>query len=198
MTTHCSEMVADTYLLPLLCVPACRRGAGATPHLVMTHCSKMVADTYLLPFLCVPACRRGAGATPHLVLTHYSEMVADKGIVLVRGDIIQPDVVSRGEVGWLGGWVAGGLGGWVGGWLVGGWLGGWVAGQAAGVAVAELGAVETVCFALSATLLPAASPPLCISTLPLPFPAAPAGGAADAVGGRVLHAGTEILFRACL
>jgi hypothetical protein len=34
---------------------------------------------------------------PHLVLTHYSEM-ADKGVVLVRGDILQPNVVSRGEV----------------------------------------------------------------------------------------------------
>jgi hypothetical protein len=74
----------------------------------------MLASRLADPFrarIAVPgcfACRRGAGATPHLVLTHYREM-ADKGVVLVRGDILQPNVVSRGEVRWCrwgvpGGW----------------------------------------------------------------------------------------------
>ena len=58
-----------------------------------------------LPLLTPPAhpptaccCRRGGNAPPHFVLTHYPEMVADKGLVLVRGDIVAPVAVSRGEV----------------------------------------------------------------------------------------------------
>lgn len=42
-------------------------------------------------------CRRGSSATPHLILTHYSELLDSKGIVLVRGDILQPhalDIIS--------------------------------------------------------------------------------------------------------
>lgn len=34
-----------------------------------------------------------------MVLTHYTELMSDKNIVLVRGDILQPTICSRGEVG---------------------------------------------------------------------------------------------------
>lgn len=34
--------------------------------------------------------RNGSAAAPHFVLTHYSELINSKGIVLVRGDILQP------------------------------------------------------------------------------------------------------------
>lgn len=33
-----------------------------------------------------------------MVLTHYTEVMSDKHIVLVRGDIINPNACSRGEV----------------------------------------------------------------------------------------------------
>lgn len=32
-----------------------------------------------------------------MVLTHYPELMTEKGIVLVRGDIIHPEAVSRFE-----------------------------------------------------------------------------------------------------
>ena len=35
-------------------------------------------------------CRHGSAAAPHLILTHYTELLDSKGIVLVRGDILQP------------------------------------------------------------------------------------------------------------
>jgi len=35
-------------------------------------------------------CRYGPSAHPHLVVTHYPELLASKGIVLARGDIVQP------------------------------------------------------------------------------------------------------------
>lgn len=39
----------------------------------------------------------GAGATPALTLTHYTELTKDKGIVLIRGDILNPSTVTRLE-----------------------------------------------------------------------------------------------------
>lgn len=41
--------------------------------------------------------RHGSSAPPHLVVTHYTELLDSKGIVLVRGDIVQPrslDMIS--------------------------------------------------------------------------------------------------------
>lgn len=35
-------------------------------------------------------CRHGSHAAPHFVMTHYDELASSHGIVLVRGDIIQP------------------------------------------------------------------------------------------------------------
>ena len=46
-----------------------------------------------------PLRRQGPNAMPHLTLTHYTELLEAKGIVLVRGDIIHPQLVSRFEVG---------------------------------------------------------------------------------------------------
>lgn len=34
--------------------------------------------------------RNGSSSAPHFVLTHYTELINDKGIVLVRGDVLQP------------------------------------------------------------------------------------------------------------
>ena len=36
---------------------------------------------------------------PHLVLTHYTELAEDKGIVLLRGDIVNSGSFSQLEVG---------------------------------------------------------------------------------------------------
>eukprot|EP00887_Chlorella_sp_A99_P003330 scaffold26.g3330.t1 len=39
--------------------------------------------------------RDGPAAAPHFAATHYMELMGDKGLVLVRGDVIQPGAVSR-------------------------------------------------------------------------------------------------------
>jgi ATP synthase F1 complex assembly factor 1 len=36
----------------------------------------------------------GDTAQPHLVLTHYPELLESKGLVLVRGDILQPNALD--------------------------------------------------------------------------------------------------------
>jgi ATP synthase F1 complex assembly factor 1 len=38
--------------------------------------------------------RHGSSATPHFVLSHYTELVDSHGMVLVRGDIIQPHALD--------------------------------------------------------------------------------------------------------
>ena len=38
--------------------------------------------------------RHGDSAQPHLVLTHYPELLENKGLVLVRGDILQPNALD--------------------------------------------------------------------------------------------------------
>ena len=43
-------------------------------------------------------CRLGSSAPPHLTLTHYTELKESKGIVLVRGDVLSPHIVSVPEV----------------------------------------------------------------------------------------------------
>lgn len=43
-------------------------------------------------------CRMGSAAQPHMTLTHYSELKESKGIVLVRGDVLSPHIVSTAEV----------------------------------------------------------------------------------------------------
>lgn len=43
----------------------------------------------------------GSAAPPHFIVTHYTELLDSKGIVLVRGDIVQPDsldLVSAGSL----------------------------------------------------------------------------------------------------
>ena len=40
----------------------------------------------------------GSAAPPHLTLTHYTELKESKGIVLVRGDVLSPHIVSVPEV----------------------------------------------------------------------------------------------------
>lgn len=44
--------------------------------------------------------RAGAAAVPYLVATHYTEL-ADKGVVLVRGDITNPNGITPFEAGTL-------------------------------------------------------------------------------------------------
>ena len=44
------------------------------------------------------ACRLGADARPHLMVTHYTELEHTKGLVLVRGDVLSPHIVSVPEV----------------------------------------------------------------------------------------------------
>lgn len=46
-----------------------------------------------------PACRQGPGATPFMTMTHYRELQSSHGLVLVRGDIIDPNALSMFEVG---------------------------------------------------------------------------------------------------
>ena len=43
-------------------------------------------------------CRLGAEARPHLMVTHYTELEHTKGLVLVRGDVLSPHIVSVPEV----------------------------------------------------------------------------------------------------
>lgn len=38
--------------------------------------------------------RDGPAAPPHFMVTHYTELIDEKGIVLIRGDIVQPNAVS--------------------------------------------------------------------------------------------------------
>lgn len=45
--------------------------------------------------------RFGAGAPPHMTLTHYTEFADSKGLVLVRGDVINHVVTTVPEVGHL-------------------------------------------------------------------------------------------------
>ena len=42
--------------------------------------------------------RGGTSARPHLMVTHYTELERTKGIVLVRGDVLSPHIVSVPEV----------------------------------------------------------------------------------------------------
>jgi hypothetical protein len=42
--------------------------------------------------------RVGTAARPHLMVTHYTELEETKGLVLVRGDVLSPHVVSVPEV----------------------------------------------------------------------------------------------------
>lgn len=44
-----------------------------------------------------PHCSRGMSAPPYLVLTHYRELMDTKGIVLVRGDIVNDKAISQAE-----------------------------------------------------------------------------------------------------
>lgn len=41
--------------------------------------------------------RQGPNALPHFTMTHYTELLDSKGLVLVRGDVIHPQLVSRFE-----------------------------------------------------------------------------------------------------
>ncbi|PRW45501.1 assembly factor 1 for F1 component of mitochondrial ATP synthase [Chlorella sorokiniana] len=41
--------------------------------------------------------QHGSGAQPQFVLTHYTELSSAKDVVLVRGDIVSPNAVSRLE-----------------------------------------------------------------------------------------------------
>ena len=45
--------------------------------------------------------RHGPSATPHFSLTYYRELEESKGLVLVRGDITQPDALTVEQAGAL-------------------------------------------------------------------------------------------------
>ena len=73
-------------------LPLSRPGGGFETLLLQWQLPVMLA-TSLEEFK-----QRGAAATPYLTVMHYDELGRDKGLVLVRGDILQENQLSVPEV----------------------------------------------------------------------------------------------------
>lgn len=76
-------------MTPMFVLPVFR-GPNAFETFVMQCQSPLVLFTSLEDFK-----RHGSDAAPHFVVTHYTELASSHGIVLVRGDIIQPQALDQ-------------------------------------------------------------------------------------------------------
>jgi len=59
---------------------------------VTVYITKFIFSSNFFSFL--SSFRHGDTAQPHLVVTHYPELLESKGVVLVRGDILQPNALD--------------------------------------------------------------------------------------------------------
>jgi hypothetical protein len=73
-------------------LPLARPGGGIETLLLQWQLPVMLA-TSLEEFK-----QRGSGATPYLTMTHYEELGPKKGVVLIRGDVLQEQRLSVTEV----------------------------------------------------------------------------------------------------
>ena len=77
---------------------------ASTQILFLMHCVQKTAwpkpcsFCHLVRTRAICACRLGASAPPVLTVTHYTELQESHGIVLARGDVVSPHVVSVPEV----------------------------------------------------------------------------------------------------